>query len=57
MPEKYTQLQDWLRFQVVWLYVCLGISLLIGVCFRYMQSKHIRKADEDAEEENQKKAA
>ena len=39
MPEGYTQLQDWINFQVVFMYVVLGLSLLMVGCFHSMQSK------------------
>ena len=53
VPDNYSQLHTWLRFQVIWLYICLGLSLLIAVCFRYMQSKQVRK--EETEESDAKK--
>ena len=51
VPDGYSQLQDWLRFQVIWLYICLGLSLLIAVCFRYMQSKQVRKNETEESED------
>ena len=36
VPEEYSTLKTWLSFQVIWLYVCLGLCLLMVLCFRSM---------------------
>ena len=36
VPDEYSSLKAWLNFQVIWLYVCLGLCLLMVLCFRSM---------------------
>ena len=46
LPEKYQHLHHWVNYQVVWMYVSIGLSMLMVGCFAHMQSKVVRKEDE-----------
>ena len=51
MPEKYAHLKDWLNFQVVFMYICVGLSVLMFGCFSHMQGKVVRKQEASGKKE------
>ena len=55
MPDGYTHLKSWINFQVLFMYVVLGLTLLMVLCFRTMQTKVTRKKDEDESDKESEK--
>ena len=49
MPEKYAHIYRWVKFQVIFMYISVALSLLITGCMHSMQRKVVRaKADKHA---------
>ena len=49
LPQEYEHLHSWVNFQVIFLYICIALSLLITVCMHSMQRKVVRaKAEKHA---------
>ena len=42
VPAEYAHLQTWVSFQVIFNYVCIGLSFLIVGCMAKMQGKVVR---------------
>ena len=49
VPEEYAQLSQWINFQVVFMYIVVGISILMVLCMKRMQSNVTRKKEEEDE--------
>lgn len=49
VPEKFSQLKTWINFQVIFMYVCLGLSMLMVGCMYNMQGKVVRAKGEKEE--------
>ena len=47
VPDEYSVLKKWVAFQVIFMYICLGICLAMVLCFRSMQHKVVRKKEEE----------
>ena len=54
VPAEYAQLKNWVSFQVILMYIVLGLSVLMVLCMRSMQNKVIRKKDEEEANKAQK---
>ena len=50
MDEKYAHLQRWINFQVIYLYIQLGVAILMFVCMSSMQRKVIRKQGDNKQQ-------
>ena len=48
VPEEFSHLKNWINFQVIFMYIVLGLSVLMVLCMRSMQGKVTRKQDADA---------
>ena len=55
LPDKYSHLRNWVHFQVIYLYVVLGISVLMLLCFKVMQGRVVRKKIKNNKKNNQVK--
>ena len=50
LPDEYAKLSHWINFQVLYLYVQLGVAVLMFLCMNSMQKKVIRKQDDSKDE-------
>ena len=53
VPEEYSQLSAWINFQVIFMYVVLGISVLMVLCMKRMQNNVVRKKEEEKQEKEE----
>ena len=52
-PEKYGHIKTWVNFQVIFMYIVLGLSVLMVLCMKSMQSKvTLAKAEEEKKKAN-----
>ena len=45
VPDEYSKLYTWVNFQVIFMYISLGLSALMVFCMRSMQKKAVRAAE------------
>ena len=54
VPPKYSHLKSWINFQVIFMYIVLGLSVLMVLCMRSMHNKVTRKNEEKEKKEADK---
>lgn len=56
VPEEYSHLKTWINFQVIFMYIVVGLSVLMVLCMNSMQNKVSVKLAEKKENEETEKA-
>ena len=54
VPPEYAHLKTWINFQVIFMYIVVGLSVLMVLCMSSMQNKVTRKQDAKKEAEAEK---